>query len=222
MRKRQYLFNYSKKRNRFKSCSEEMMSEGDEDMDDMMSGDGEDGGEEEVSSEANRVYFYSEVNRGSVLRLNRAIKSTSSMIKSLSYDFEISENPVILHINSEGGNCSDGLLASDLVRKNPIPVVTVVNGSCASAATFISIVGARRYIYENSFMLIHQLSAGMFGTHASLKDEIQNCDLFMNIMKTLYKKYTKMPSKVLEETLKRDVFFSSKDCLKYGLVDEII
>jgi len=44
----------------------------------------------------------------------------------------------------------------------------------------------------------------------------------MNTIKSLYKEYTKIPMKELDNILKRDIWFDSATCLKYGLVDAIV
>ena len=42
------------------------------------------------------------------------------------------------------------------------------------------------------------------------------------MIKELYKSYTKLPAKKLDEILKHDLWFDAKTCLEYKLVDEII
>ena len=44
----------------------------------------------------------------------------------------------------------------------------------------------------------------------------------MDTIKNVYKKYTKVPVRKLNEILKHDLMWDAKTCLKYGLVDEII
>lgn len=179
-------------------------------------------GEESCSVESNRIYFYSDIDRSSVLKLNKALRSTSVSLQNKANELDIPTPDIMLHINSNGGNVVDGLIASDYVRKCKVPIQTIIDGCSASAATFISIVGSHRKIHQNSFMLVHQLSGELWGTFANMQDEMENCQHLMKVIKELYKRYTKMPNKLLEKTLKRDILLSSKDCLKYGFVDEII
>ena len=44
----------------------------------------------------------------------------------------------------------------------------------------------------------------------------------MDTIKNVYKEYTKVPVKKLDEILKHDLLWDAKKCLDYGLVDEII
>lgn len=174
------------------------------------------------TGEKNKIYFYTDINKDSILNLNVKLQQFTNTLMARS--FELSQEPanIYLHINSNGGSVFDGLIASDYVKKNKIPIHTIIDGACASAATFISIVGTKRLIHENSFMLIHQLSSAAWGTFSNLSDEMQNCSTLMTTIKNLYKKYTKIPVKQLDEILKHDLWFTAKEALKWGLVDEII
>ena len=62
----------------------------------------------------------------------------------------------------------------------------------------------------------------MWGKYEELKDSIENCDLFMQIIKDIYDEHTKIPKKKLKEILKHDLWLDAETCLEYGLVDEII
>ena len=75
---------------------------------------------------------------------------------------------------------------------------------------------------QHSFMLIHQLSSGLWGKFEDLKDDMQNSQMFMDTIYKIYEEHTKIPKNTLKEILKRDIYFDAKTCLKYGLVDKIL
>jgi len=176
-----------------------------------------------VEAVNNRIYFYSEVSRQKVLVLNKSLRNLNdnllNQMQLLSLDNPAS---IFLHVNSFGGSVFAGLSAVDYVKSCDIPVTTVVEGCAASAATLFSVVGTHRQIRNNSFMLVHQISSGMWGKYEELKDSMENCDLFMRIIKEIYEEHTKVPKKKLKEILKHDLWFDAETCLEYGLVDEII
>lgn len=175
----------------------------------------------EVSN--NTIYFYSEITRPRILELNKSINNLgTSLINQTNLLKTKAPGNIYLHINSYGGSVFAGLSAVDTIQSSSVPVCTLVEGCAASAATLMSIVGTRRAIRKNSFMLIHQLSSGMWGKYEEQKDQMQNNDLLMEVIKGLYEKHTKIPKKKLREILKRDVWFDAETCLEYGLVDEII
>ena len=171
----------------------------------------------------NTIYFYSEVSRPKILELNKNINSlgTNLVNQTNLLKTKVPGN-IYLHINSFGGSVFAGLSAVDTIQASNVPVCTLVEGCAASAATLMSIVGTRRAIRKNAFMLIHQLSSGMWGKYEEQKDQMQNNDLIMEVIKGLYDKHTKIPKKKLREILKRDVWFDAETCLEYGLVDEIV
>lgn len=180
---------------------------------------------EVLECSANRIYFYSEIDRSSILKLNSRLRDRHNdyLIEAQIHGME-KPKPIILHVNSYGGSIFHGMAGMDAIlstRRN-LDVLTVVDGCCASAATFLTIVGSHRMINPNAFMLIHQLSSVMWGKFEEFKDEMQNLERLMKSIKTIYSRYTKIPSDILDEILKHDIWFNAEECLKFGLVDEIL
>jgi len=176
-----------------------------------------------VTSANNTIYFYSEVTRPKNLTLNRKLVNIANSLANRSTNLGISEIPPIrLHINSYGGSVFAGLSTVDYILNSPVPVHSIVDGCAASAGTLMSVVAEKRYMHKHSFMLIHQLSSGMWGNYESLKDEMENCDTLMETIRSIYIEHTKIPKKTLNQILKKDLWFDAEKCLKYGLVDEII
>ena len=75
---------------------------------------------------------------------------------------------------------------------------------------------------ENSLMLIHQLSSSSSGKFNELTDDMDNFNTFMDLIKKIYFRYTKISDEELTELLKHDLWLNSQKCLRLGLVDEII
>ncbi len=179
-------------------------------------------GDKHISVHENKIYFYSGVNRNSVVELNKKIGEIESKSLTLASSLDIDPPPIKIYINSGGGSITSGIASMDTILRSKVPIYTYIDGFCASAATFLSSVGIKRYISRNSYMLIHQLSTNFWGKYSEFEDEKQNLDLMMDTIKNVYKKYTKVPMKKLDEILKHDLLWDAEKCLKYGLVDEII
>jgi len=182
--------------------------------------------EEESSNQVitldNRIYFYSGITTSNVLTFNKEIRNLN--VKILSSATALNSDPANLyvHINSFGGSVFAGLAAMDYIRTSTVPVHSVIDGCAASAATLMSVVAKERYMHEHSFMLIHQLSSGMWGKYEELKDDMKNCDVLMKTIKKIYMEHAKIPKSKLSQILKHDLWFDAKTCLNYGLIDEII
>jgi len=178
--------------------------------------------EKYITVQDNKIYYYSGVSRNSCVELNKKIGELESKSLTLSNSLGILAPPVKLFINSGGGSITAGISSMDTILRCKVPVETYVDGFCASAATFFSVVGNQRYMSRNSYMLIHQLTTNFWGKYSEFEDEKENMDLMMKTIKDIYKKYTKLPMKKLDEILKHDLMWDANTCLKYGLIDEIV
>jgi ATP-dependent Clp endopeptidase proteolytic subunit ClpP len=171
----------------------------------------------------NTIYFYSDISVIACSELNRLLREVDIRLNQakLSMDNETFEPIIHLRINSYGGDVLAGLSTVDTIRSLKSHVYTYVEGAAASAATLITVAGKKRFIGKNSMMLIHQLSSVCSGTFERLNDEQQNNRRIMDLIKSIYKQYTKIPMKELETILKRDLWLDSDTCLKYGIVDKV-
>lgn len=176
-----------------------------------------------IRSLDNTIYFYSDISVVACSELNRLLREVDIRLNQakVSMDNETFEPIIHLRINSYGGDVLAGLSTVDTIRCLKSHVYTYVEGAVASAATLITVSGKKRFIGKNSMMLIHQLSSVCSGTFERLNDEQQNNRRIMDLIKSIYKQYTKIPMKELETILKRDLWLDSDTCLKYGIVDKI-
>ena len=175
----------------------------------------------------NRIYYYAGISDDNILSFNKHIQSlvVKAKIHSATHELPVQQSgSAFVHIQSFGGSVFSGLSGMDTIleARESIPVTTLIDGCAASAATFLSIVGTRRLMRGNSYMLIHQLSSGVWGKYDSIKDEVENLDLFMGTIRDMYEEYTKVPKSQIDKILKRDMWWDAATCLKYGMVDEII
>ena len=178
--------------------------------------------EKHIAVQDNKIYFYAGVNRNACSELNKKISELETKAITLSNNLDTDTPPIKIFINSGGGSIVSGVSSMDTILRCKVPVWTYVDGFAASAATFMSVVGSHRFMSRNSYMLVHQLSTSFWGTYANFEDEKQNVDLMMKNIKNVYKEYTKIPMKKIDEILKHDLMWDAKTCLEYGMIDEII
>ena len=178
--------------------------------------------EKHISVHENKIYYYAGVNRDSASELNKKIGELESKSLTLSNNLDIDPPTLKLFINSGGGSVVSGISSMDTILRTKVPVHTYVDGFAASAATFLSVVGSKRFMSRNSYMLIHQLSSQLWGKYSEIEDEKKNLDLMMETIKNIYREYTQVPMEKIDEILKHDLLWDAKQCLEYGLIDEII
>lgn len=160
----------------------------------------------------NEIYFYEDVNPQSILELNILLREADGTPDGL---------PIILYIQSDGGDLFSGLSAMDHVESCKKPVHTVSDGMCCSAATFIFMGGTKRLVKKHSHMLIHQISSeGDWGRFEDMKDEMYNLQKLMDKVLGIYREYTNLPEKKLKRLMKKDVYLDAEQCIKYDIAHD--
>jgi len=184
---------------------------------------------EEDDYTVNEYYLYNDISMKSIQGLLKFIKNAEKrwslfLLETADLVEKAEPKPLKIFINSNGGDVFAAIPLIDAIKNCKIPVHTYVEGMAASAASLISMVGHKRFITKNSFMLIHELRTGVQGTYSDIMDEKENCDKLMTVIKKIYLERTagKLESDILEKILKRDIILTSDECLNYGLVDEVI
>lgn len=175
--------------------------------------------EESIERDGNHIYFYSEVSRDSIFKLNMFLKEAEEENLFQSMKYHIPVIPIFLHINSFGGSVYAALSAIDVIKSSRVPVHTICEGAIASAGTLISVVGKKRYMRPNAHLLIHQLSSGFWGKMSEIEDEYINLKALMKKIKRIYKDHCEIPKKELSEILKHDLWWDYEKCKEMGLVD---
>ena len=140
------------------------------------------GDEKHISVHENKIYYYAGVNRDSASELNKKIGELESKSLTLCNNLDLEVPPTLrIYINSGGGSITSGISSMDTILRCKVPVQTIVDGFCASAATFLSVAASERLMSRHSYMLIHQLSTTFWGKYSEFEDEKQNLDLMMEM-----------------------------------------
>jgi len=175
----------------------------------------------EVKNHNNHIYFYSDVNNKSAQQLNIKLKELEEEIIEKFKQSDRHKEYIYLHINSYGGSVFSAFSIIDTIKNLKVPVVSIIEGTAASAATLISVVCEHRIIYKTSYMLIHQLSSATWGKMAEIEEEVINLRELMKQIKKIYKTYSNIPGEEIDELLNHDLWWNSEICLEKGLVDDV-
>ena len=170
----------------------------------------------------NHIYFNDDITMQSVTNLNRSIRELQNELIIMGVKNDIEPPPIKLHITTYGGMIHAAFSAIACIKSSKVPVHTIVDGYAASAGTLISVCGARRYINRHSSMMIHELSAGVWGRMSVMEDQIEDMKKMMTKLKEIYTSHSNLTNKQLDKILKKDSDWYADECLEKGLVDEII
>jgi ATP-dependent protease ClpP protease subunit len=177
---------------------------------------------EVVKAIGNEMFFYGEISQETVLEFIEKFKKLEIDMLKHAADIIDFKPTIKVHIMSEGGDLFAGIAAMNVIEKSRVKVITVAQGACCSAATFLLLGGSERRMGLNAHILIHQLSTGEFwGKFEELKDEVRSCAKLMKAVKLIYMKKSKIPEKKFKKLMKKDIYLSATKCLKYKIVHAI-
>jgi len=178
--------------------------------------------DDKICAKDNHIYFYAPLNDRTSFRLNMVLKDTIREMQEMGLRFGIDPPVIKLHISSPGGVVFGGLSIVDTIKSSPVEIHSIVEGSAASAATFISIVCKKRYIRKHAFMLIHQLSTGVWGKADEVLDEAENVKRITEVVEDIYASHSDMSRPSIRKLKKHDLWMKPLECMERGLVDEIL
>jgi len=174
--------------------------------------------EECVKVIGNEILFYADVDRENALDFVEKFKKLEIDLLKKKAELVGYEPSIRIHIMSDGGDIFAGMTLMNTIETSRVKVITIAQGSCCSAATFMLLGGAERKMGRNAYVLIHQISTEMWGNFQELKHELKSTDKFMKMLKRMYLEKTQIPEKMLKKLMKKDIYLSPKDCLKYGII----
>lgn len=137
------------------------------------------------------------------------------------------ENPsedIYLYINSPGGSVTAGMAIYDTMQYVKPDIATVGMGLAASMGQFLLTAGTKgkRFITPHTRVLMHQPSGGAGGSATDIRI---NADLILHMKKELAEIIAERTGKTVEQIERdfdRDKWFTAKEALEYGFVDEIV
>jgi ATP-dependent protease ClpP protease subunit len=163
--------------------------------------------------------------RDRIITLDREIDSGSFTFVSaaLTEMEKTNKRRVTLHINSPGGSVYDALAIVGRLKASPCNIITEIYGQCMSAATLIAACGSYRRMSRYAFFMHHQSTYGFSGKHEEAKVLFEQQEREERSWANWMAEFSKMDDDFWYQIVKSgDVYYSPEECLKLGLIDEII
>ena len=115
----------------------------------------------------------------------------------------------------------DGVALSNHIRAVPAPMFLLIDSSFMDLVSVLPLLFcSRRVMYTHATL---NIDGSVFITGANLlQDVVHNSKANFEIIKSVLKRRTKLPDGKIEDLKSTRTFFTATDCLKYGIVDELI
>ena len=130
---------------------------------------------------------------------------------------DVGQGPLVVEINSPGGNVWDGLSIYNMLRGRQAPVTTRVVGIAASIASIIALAGDTVEMAEASLVMIHDPSGMVAGTSEEMRKMADALDQHAEVLASIYAKATGKPTAQIRAAMKAETWFTAQEAIQFGL-----
>lgn len=131
----------------------------------------------------------------------------------------VGPGPLVVEINSPGGNVWDGLAIYNMLRGRQSPVTTRVVGIAASIASIIALAGDTIEMADASLFMIHDPSGMVAGTSEDMRKMANALDQHAEILAGIYVKRTGKTSAQIRAAMSAETWFTAQEAIQFGLAD---
>ena len=126
-------------------------------------------------------------------------------------------NSIDLYINSPGGNVFDGNSIYNALRRHPSKINVYIDGVAASIASVIAMAGDRIIMPENTLMMIHDPSGGVWGTAADMQKMIEALERIKIGSVAAYKTHVPMEEKGIADLMAAETWMTAAEAVEMGV-----
>ena len=126
-----------------------------------------------------------------------------------------------VHINSYGGDVSEGLAIYNVLREHKAQIVTICDGFACSAASVVFMAGDRRVMQPASLLMIHNAWTVAMGNAAQLRKTADDIETITQASVEAYKKVATISEEEIKALMGAETWILPKDAVEYGFATEI-
>jgi ATP-dependent Clp protease, protease subunit len=159
-----------------------------------------------------------------IINVNEIItKKTTKVTNQLFSGSEKGLTPVLLHLNTIGGDLATAFSIISVMKAIHSDVYTYVSGEAMSAGALIAMSGKRGYRFadRNSSIMIHY-AEGFQGMHESTENFSKRIEDINKLVVNHVHTITGQNKSVIKDYLKNEKLFTAKEAVRFGLIDKII
>jgi ATP-dependent protease ClpP protease subunit len=130
--------------------------------------------------------------------------------------------PVVVNINSGGGDFFEGLAINTLLSEYEGDVTVKVVGLAASAASVVAMAGDKIEIAEGAFLMIHNSWTMAIGNKSAMRDVADMLSKFDESMAGLYAAKTGKDEKEIKKMMDSETWIQGKDAVESGFAHSVL
>ncbi|EKD69169.1 MAG: hypothetical protein ACD_47C00234G0005 [uncultured bacterium] len=151
-------------------------------------------------------------------------KLAGRVCTQLLYLQELSNDPIRILINTQGGHVEAGDTIHDMIRFVKPEIIMIGTGWVASAGILIYLAAKKenRYSLLNTRYLIHQPSGGAYGQATDIKIEAEEIIRMKKRLNKIISDGTGQPIEKVTQDSDRNFWLGAEAAIEYGIVNKII
>jgi ATP-dependent Clp protease protease subunit len=182
----------------------------------------------EKTGRGERSYdIYSRLLKDRIVMLSGEVNdqvASTIVAQFLFLEAEDPEKDIYFYINSPGGVVTAGMAIYDTMNYIRPNVATICIGQAASMGAFLLSSGekGKRYCLPHARVMIHQPLGGAQGQATDIAIQAEEILRMKAELNSILAENTGQKVKTIEKDTDRDNFMSAKECLEYGIIDEVL
>lgn len=129
---------------------------------------------------------------------------------------EVEADTINVHINSYGGDVSEGLAIYNTLKNHKAQIVTICDGFACSAASVIFMAGDIRVINEASLLMIHNPWTRACGNAEEFRKQAEDLDKIAQASINAYMSKVEISEEELKDLLNKETWLTAQECLDMG------
>lgn len=135
----------------------------------------------------------------------------------------IGNKPIIVEMNSPGGNYFEGVAIYNLLRRHSNNITVQILGIAASAASVIAMAGDTIQIAHNAEIMIHEASGIFIGTKSEMADAVETLAHIDDAITSTYASRSGRDKAEFDAMIAgKDVYFRGQEAIDAGLADVLM
>lgn len=134
---------------------------------------------------------------------------------------ELTAKEIRVHINSYGGDVSEGLAIYNTLKHHSAKITTICDGFACSAASVVFMAGDERIMSNASLLMIHNAWTCAVGNAAELRKAADDIETITQASVEAYKAVASIDEEEIKRLMDEETWILPSDAVAYGFATGI-
>lgn len=137
-------------------------------------------------------------------------------------DLPDSVSLVEIHLNSPGGEATEGVALANVLRQHPARIVAIVDGLAASAASMVAMGADEVVVAPGSQLMVHEASGGAWGPADYMESMARSLHSISGAYAAAYAAKAGGTAEQWREVMRAETWFAPDEAVTAGLADRLL